>query len=296
MTSRPKSRRAAAAAVTVAVVLLATAHAAAPTSFVWKATRQGNTVYLGGSIHMLTADFYPLSPAFDRAFDDSDLLVEEVDFAEMTATEVQMQALMRAMLPSGQTLDKVLSAPTLALVNKAAGDVGAPMEALQRMKPWMIALTLEGLTLTKAGFDPDLGIDKHFYDRARAEGKGVQGLETVAYQLSRLDEMTMEQQERMLVQSIKEMDTEKASVGKLTDAWKTGDAAGVERVVLADLKADPVLYQRLLVERNKNWLPKIEALFARKTHALVLVGSAHLVGPDGLLAMLKAKGCTIEQQ
>jgi len=284
-----------AACLAIVVALLAPLRAAAPTSFVWKATNQGNAVYLAGSIHMLTADFYPLNAAFDRAFNDSDLLVEEVDFAEMTATEVQMQALMRAMLPSGQTLDKVVSAPTLALVNKAATDVGAPMEALQRMKPWMISLTLECLTLSKAGFDPDLGIDKHFYDRARAEGKGVQGLETVAYQLSRLDDMTMEQQERMLVQSIKELNTEKASVTKLTDAWKTGDAAGVERVVLPDLKTDPLLYQRLLVERNKNWMPKIEALFSRKTHALVLVGSAHLVGPDGLLAMLKAKGYTIEQ-
>jgi uncharacterized protein len=299
MTRLRRSRRAAfvrLACVLASVASIAPAiRAAAPASFVWKATGQGNTVYLGGSIHMLTADFYPLSPAFERAFSDSDLLVEEVDFAEMTATEVQMQALMRAMLPSGQTLDKVLAPATLALVNKAAADVGAPMEALQRMKPWMIALTLEGLTLTKAGFDPDLGIDKHFYDRARAEGKGVQGLETVAYQLSRLDEMTMEQQERMLTQSLKELDTEKASVGKLTSAWKTGDAAAVERVVLADLKADPLLYQRLLVERNKNWVPKIEALFARKTHALVLVGAAHLVGPDGLVAMLKAKGYTIEQ-
>jgi uncharacterized protein YbaP (TraB family) len=55
------------------------------------------------------------------------------------------------------------------------------------------------------------------------------------------------------------------------------------------------MYQRLLVERNKNWMPKIEALFTRRGRALVVVGAAHLVGPDGLLAMLKAKGYTVEQ-
>jgi uncharacterized protein len=280
----------------VGLLLLTTLDAAAPSAFVWKATKQGATVYLAGSIHMLSPDFYPLHPAFDKAFSASDLLVEEVDFAEMTATEVQMQALMKAMLPAGQTLDKVLSPATLALLNKAAADAGAPIEALQRLKPWMIALTLEGLTLTKAGFDPDLGLDKHFYDRARADGKGVQGLETVAYQLSRLDEMTLEQQDRMLAQSIKELSAEQASLSKLTTAWKTGDAAGVERIVLADLKTEPALYERLLVERNKNWLPKIEALFARNKPALVIVGAAHLVGSDGLVAMLKAKGYTVEQQ
>jgi uncharacterized protein len=70
----------------------------------------------------------------------------------------------------------------------------------------------------------------------------------------------------------------------------------VERIVLKDLEQEAQLYQRLLVERNKNWLPKLEALFARKGAAFVVVGAAHLVGPDGLVAMLKAKGYTVEQQ
>jgi len=265
-------------------------------NFLWKATGKGSVVYLAGSIHLLSPDFYPLNPVFDNAFNDSDLLVEEVDFNEMLGPQSQMQALMRGMLPAGQTLDKVLSPATLELVNKTAKELGAPMEALQKFKPWMLALTLEGLELASAGFDPNLGLDKHFFDLAKEKGKAVEGLETVEYQLSRLDGMTAEQQDRMLAQTLKEINTEKASVAKLTGAWKTGDAAGVEKLVLGHLKDDPVLYQRLLVERNKNWLPKIEALFARKGHALVLVGAAHLVGPDGLVAMLKAKGYTVEQQ
>ncbi len=69
----------------------------------------------------------------------------------------------------------------------------------------------------------------------------------------------------------------------------------MERLVLQDLKSEPKLYQRMLVDRNRDWLPKIEALFARRGHALVVVGAAHLIGPDGLLAMLRAKGYTIEQ-
>jgi hypothetical protein len=82
---------------------------------------------------------------------------------------------------------------------------------------------------------------------------------------------------------------------KLMAAWKAGDAPGVEQIVLSEVKNDPLLYQRLLVERNKTWLPKIEALFARRGHALVVVGAAHLIGPDGVVAMLKSKGYTVEQ-
>jgi uncharacterized protein len=80
------------------------------------------------------------------------------------------------------------------------------------------------------------------------------------------------------------------------ESWRAGDAPAIERIVLKDLRHEPELYQRLLVERNRNWLPQLEALFARKGPALVVVGAAHLVGPDGLVAMLKAKGYAIEQQ
>ena len=65
--------------------------------------------------------------------------------------------------------------------------------------------------------------------------------------------------------------------------------------MLQDLKQEPQMYERLLVERNRNWLPKLEALFSRPGRAFVVVGAAHLVGPDGLIALLKAKGYQVEQ-
>ena len=99
----------------------------------------------------------------------------------------------------------------------------------------------------------------------------------------------------MLAQTLKELETELASVGRLAAAWKLGDVPTVERIVQAELKSEPLLYQRLLVDRNRNGLPRIEALFARRGRALVVVGAAHLVGPDGVVQMLKAKGYTVEQ-
>src|SRR5262249_20276435 len=122
-----------------------------------------------------------------------------------------------------------------------------------------------------------------------------QALETIEYQLSRFDEMPMELQDHLLAETLKSMDTEQQSRTKMLDAWRTGDGAAVEAIVLKDLQKEPQLYQRLLVERNKNWLPKLDALLARKGRALVVVGAAHLVGPDGLIAMFKAKGYKVEQ-
>ena len=271
-------------------------HAAAATrSFLWRVSAGQNVVYLVGSVHLLTKDYYPLSPALDAALTDSNLLVEEVDMGEMLAPDAQINTLRRGMLPADQSVDTVVSPATFALVNKTAADLGVPVEPLKRFKPWMLALTLLGLEWQKAGFDAELGLDKHFYDRAKTEGKPVQGLETLDYQIARFDEMPMSQQDHLLAESLTELDTETASVTSLADAWKAGDVPTVERIVLQDLKSDPDLYQRLLVDRNRNWFPKIDALFRRPGRTLVVVGAAHLVGPDGLIQMLQAKGYTVEQ-
>jgi uncharacterized protein YbaP (TraB family) len=281
-------------AAAIAVYAVAPLHAQ-NRDFIWKASRGQSVVYLVGSVHLLSKDYYPLSPALDKAFKECDLLVEELHLGQMAQVESQMTILMRGMLPSGQTLDKVVSPATFRLVSERVKSLGLPLEPLTRFKPWALALTLLGLEWQAAGFDAELGLDKHFYDEAVAAGKEVQGLETIEFQISRFDDLSMEEQDRMLSSTLAELETEKASVTTLANAWKAGDAATVERIVLQELRKEPGMYQRLLVDRNKDWLPKIEALFARKGRTFVVVGAAHLVGSDGLLTMLKAKGYSIEQ-
>jgi len=265
-------------------------------SFVWKATsKQGGTVYLAGSVHLLSAKYYPLSPAFDTAFNAADLLVEELDMGEMLAPESQLKMLTRGMLPSGQSLDKVVSPATYAAVSARVTALDLPMAPLNLFKPWALALTLQALEWQKAGFNADLGIDKHFYDMAKTAGKSTKGLETLEFQISRFDEMSMDLQDRLLAETLKELETTQTSFVKLADAWKSGDAAAVEKIVLEDLKSEPAMYQRLLVERNQAWLPQVEALFSRPRPAFVVVGAAHLIGSDGLLQILRARGYTIDQ-
>jgi uncharacterized protein len=282
-------------AAIVALLQLAPLHAQATRDFIWKVSRPTGAIYLVGSVHLLTKDFYPLSPALDTAFKDSDLLVEEADLGEREAPASQFKLLARGLLPGDQSLEKVVSPATYALVTKRVSDLGMPIEPLSRFKPWMLALTLVQLEWQKAGFDASLGLDRHFYDRAKVDGKRVQGLETVDYQVSLFDEMTRDEQDRMLAESLKDLDREQANVLALTNAWKAGNAATVERLVLDEVKDDPVTYKRLLVDRNRNWLPTLDALLNRNARAFVVVGAAHLIGPDGLLTMFRAKGYKVEQ-
>jgi uncharacterized protein YbaP (TraB family) len=281
--------------VAVAIALLFTGQAAQAKTFGWKATGKSGVVYVIGSVHVLSKDFYPLNPALEAAYKDSDLLVEELNLDEAMGLDSQMSFLSRGMLPSTTSLDKVVSPATYALLSKRLAGSGIPIEPLMLLKPWMVALMLEQLEWQKAGLDPELGLDKHFFDQAKRDGKAVQGFETVEYQLSLFDGMPAAEQEHLLAETLKDIDTEQSNMSKLIEAWRTGDATTVERIVLADLKPEPQLYQRLLAGRNRNWMPTIDALLLRKGHALIVVGAAHLVGADGLIAMLKAKGYTVEQ-
>lgn len=264
--------------------------------FLWKVEGEGSSAYLLGSLHVLTADFYPLSAAINQAFTESKTLVEEVDIDETNDPMVMMAALSKAMLSGGQTLDQVVSAGVYAEVKKRAQEAGMPMMALNRMKPWLVAITLMAPTLQAAGFKPELGIDRHFFDRAKDSGMKRQALETMAYQLDRFDSLSPKLQEDLLKTTMEDLDKEVAGVKELAQAWTFGNVAEMEKLTLMTMKEAPELYQRLLVERNHNWVPHVETCLKQKAGCFIVVGAAHLVGPDGLPALLAKKGYTVTQQ
>ena len=284
--------------VVAVLALCASVAAQAPQKhFLWKVEDgKGASAYLLGSLHVLTADAYPLPAPIDKAFAESKTLVEEVDLDEMNDPMQMMAALSKAMLTGGQTLDQLISAETFAEVQKRAEAYGMPMMALQRMKPWLVAVTLMAPTLQSAGFKPELGIDRHYFDRAKEKGLRRQALETLAYQLDRFDQMSPKLQEELLKATITDLDTQVSGVKEMVRAWASGDLATVEKLTLTAFLESPELYQRLLLERNQNWLPHVERCLTENAGCFVVVGAAHLVGNDGLPALLSKKGYRVTQQ
>lgn len=284
--------------VLAVLALCASVAAQAPQKhFLWKVEDgKGASAYLLGSLHVLTADAYPLPAPIDKAFAESKTLVEEVDLDEMNDPMQMMAALSKAMLTGGQTLDQLISAETFAEVEKRAEAYGMPMMALQRMKPWLVAVTLMAPTLQSAGFKPELGIDRHYFDRAKEKGLKRQALETLAYQLDRFDQMSPKLQEELLKATITDLDTQVSGVKEMVRAWASGDLGTVEKLTLTAFLESPELYQRLLLERNQNWLPHVERCLTDNAGCFVVVGAAHLVGTDGLPALLAKKGYRVTQQ
>ena len=250
--------------------------------------------FLVGSVHVLTKESYPLPPAFDAVYAATKVLIEEVDIGESSDAGAMMATASKAVFTDGQTLESVLDAATYKRVSAKAEAAGLPMILLDRMKPWLVAMTLTVPDLQRAGFDPSQGLDRHFYDRARGDARPVRGLETAAYQIDRLNGLSMPVQIAMLRAMLDDIDTQIKSVGEIVAGWKSGDVPALERLLLGEFKESPEVYQRMLVERNRNWAPAIaECLPAAP--CMVVVGGAHLLGPDSVVALLAKAGFTVEQ-
>jgi uncharacterized protein YbaP (TraB family) len=297
MRHRARLLRVVALGTFVASVLAAAPQAQAPAakSFLWKVTSGERVMYLAGSVHALRADVYPLNPAYERAFAAADMLVEEIDMSEGDLLALVPVLLAKGTYQDGRTFDSVVSKETVALVTKRLGNP-ALVDLIRPMKPWMVMLMLTAMQVQQAGLDPALGLDKHFFDRAKAAGKTVVGLETAESQIDRFDTMPEALQEQLLRSSLAELDLQRRELTAIVDAWQRGDARALEGTLLGGFTEYPAAYASLLVERNNNWMPQLEKCLARTTPCLVVVGAAHLVGPDGLLALLQRKGYGIEQQ
>ena len=178
MSNRQAFRARFSAAVAIAVLLAS--GAAAQTrgrTFLWKVQSGGSVMYLAGSVHALTADAYPLNPAYQRAFDASSALVEEIDLAEADPLSGGLGLLAKGMYQDGRTFSSAVSRQTVTLVEEKLKNTPLALDLIQPMKPWMVMLMIEALGSQDAGLDPELGLDKHFYNLATDGRKQVIGLE-----------------------------------------------------------------------------------------------------------------------
>lgn len=276
-----------------------------PVPLLWKVSDADNAVYLLGSFHLLKPDDYPLSSDVNKAFADAKALVFELGPDEMTSPQLGLRMAQAAMRLDGKTLDSELS-PALRAKLKAWLDanqaslqqIGMPPQALQRFEPWYVGLLITLIEMNKYGLDAKLGLDQHFIAAAAAAKKPASGLETADEQIAFLDGMSGEEQLQFLDEAISEANEGNKEIEDMHTAWRTADEARLWDEMAAEMKQEyPRLYQRINVERNDAWVPKIEAMLSAPgtDDKLVVVGTLHLLGSDGVVEKLRAKGYTVER-
>jgi uncharacterized protein YbaP (TraB family) len=263
--------------------------------FIWTVERDGRTSWLVGSLHVLTQDAYPLPAAMDKAFGEAKTLMEETDVNELSSPEMIGLVATKGLFTDGQTLESVLSKDAYAQLGQRMTATGLPLEMVKMMRPWMVDLTISGLELQRAGFDPELGIDLHYRRKAAQNGMALSMLETAAEQIDYLAGLPLDVQVTQLQQTLAQGDAELREVKEIAAAWRAGDAPAIERLLLKGMQESPAYYQSLVVNRNRRWIPHIESCLSTG-NCFIVVGAAHMMGSDGLIAMLRQKGYRIAQQ
>lgn len=264
-------------------------------SSVWLATKNGNTVYLGGTIHMLRADDYPLPPEFETAYAEADSLYFEIDIDQMNDPVAQLGMLQRLMYTDGRTLQTVLNNEAYSTLTDYVAKFGMPMLMLQNMKPGMLMSTLELLEFQTRGFTPD-GVDMHFHQRAKADGKTIEAFETVDEQIGFIENMGEGEESEYVLLSLRDLEKIDDDIESMVSIWRNGEADDLVELFVEDMEETiPGVYQTLLLDRNNKWMPTIEAMFNDSNTEFILVGVAHLVGEDGLVQHLRNRGYQVNQ-
>jgi uncharacterized protein YbaP (TraB family) len=263
------------------------------TPAMWTVEKDGKKLYLFGSMHLLPAQVKWRRPEIDDAIAASSVFVFEAPVGGNSSSAMSKFIETGGKLKDGQTLQDILPAELYAKVEDASWKVNYPPQMLKTFRPWFAAVSLELFTYIKAGFSTYYGVDYLIEKNAQDEGKKIDYLETVEEQLSFFSRLDRKVEISYLRETVRSIMEEPNSALELINAWSSGKPEQMIGILEAAFDKIPVLRSQLLVARNKNWVPKIEAMLKSGDTHFVTVGVGHLVGPDSVIAQLKAKGYKI---
>ena len=293
----------------IIAMVLALVTVGAQAQLLYRISGKGLTApsYIVGTYHLAPVSFVDSIPGIRQAMADTQQTYGELVMEEMMSPDSLVQMQQAMMLPEGMTLDKLLSAEEMGRLNaymkRLMGvDLTHPMIALQmgRMSPSALSTTLSTFSfMKKTGmFDPQNGFDNYFQKEAHAQGKSIGGLETIAFQVETLFKgQTLERQKELLMCQVDNEAFMDDMADNVIRAFYSQDIEAIKAAMDEKLKnscdSTPEEDDRLLSNRNANWLKLMPAIMAAKP-TLFAVGAAHLPGEKGVLNLLRQAGYTVE--
>lgn len=278
----------------VLLCCLVTLSAQAETS-VWKVAKGDDYLYIGGTIHLLSKADFPLPEGFSTAYQDSDMVVLETDMAALQSTDYQRRILEETSYSGGDSIIGHLSDDTIRSLKAYLDERGIPAAPMFRLKPGMLSMTLSVVEIQRLGLT-EAGVDHYFHRQALNDGKTLRYLESPDEQIRFLVDMGKGQEDEIIRHTLLEMKELPHYLDAMRSAWRSGDMEKLETAGLDTWSNEfPEVYATLVTDRNRNWVPEIERLLQTSDTELVLFGALHLVGKEGVLALLKDRGYQVEQ-
>lgn len=256
----------------------------------------GGTLYLLGSVHMGSGAEIDLGARIEQAWQGAEELVVEIDLNRVSPEEMVSLTRLYGKLTPPITLRDVISGETQGQLQAWSGLRGIDPASFSSFKPWFVSFTIVQVELQLAGYDAARGVDRHFLDQAG--GRPVVALETVASQLEMMDRLPASLQELMLKDTLARVDGFPVETEKLLQAWRRGDDSRLEALVFAPLEEFPeleVFYDLVFFQRNVSMASRLAQLGADAKTRFVVIGAGHLLGAQGVPALLARRGFQVSR-
>jgi uncharacterized protein len=254
-----------------------------------------STMYIYGTIHLRRAGDAWGGPHVEAALAQSEEIWTEVDMDPAAEARGQAEALRLGMSPQN-ALSSHLTAEDEERLTALCQRLGLPRQALERMSPWMAALTLTVMPMLQAGYDPQAGVDRAVVAWGREHNKTLRSFETPEQQIALFAGLDEDEEMEMLRYSFEGAEQTVELVNALSAAWDRGDIAALEAQIITEARTSaPRMYQSFFVDRNNAWMTVLSRELDGAGVDFVAVGAGHLYGPDGLVAQLRRRGVRVER-
>ena len=267
--------------------------AAAPKDrgFLWKATRDGRSLYLFGTLHVGKPNWRKLGPQTAAALRASDVLALEIDPSDPELQRLLAEMRVPALLPDDlqRRLQRAFERACMAA------------EALASLHPVLQAITLTVMEARWMGMDSSYAMEHVLLAQGKAQGRRVVALESVAAQIKALVPEDEAEARSLLDQSLQQLEDRSARrvLERLVRAWDSGDLETLENYErwceCAASEADKAFFRKLNDERNPAMADGIERQHRQGRRVFAAVGALHMTGPMSLPLLLAQRGFKVER-
>ncbi len=287
-------RRLAIAGIILCALVASAFHASAEPA-IWVVKGPHATVYLFGTIHALDKEHPWRSPKIDAAIQQSQALWLEIPNADDAAA---IQPLMLQLgIDMAHPLSSKLTPDQMTKLTKAASAIPGGVAILDPMRPWLAGMMLSLAPVLQAGFDPESAVELQLKPEFTKADKPVKGFETAEQQIHYFSDLSDKVQLDFLVSELDDSDDAVDKFKALVAAWYAGDTEKLEAINNTELQQKhPDLFQILVVKRNQNFTAQIQQMLKGEGVTFVAVGAGHMVGKEGVPAMLEKQGYKVTRE
>lgn len=259
----------------------------------WKVEDTDSAIWLFGSFHILPEDAVWKTELFDAVLADADKIVFEADIRPAAAAQLGAEAFVRGVYTDGTLLTDAMDEAMEARLRELAAALELPMGSILAMRPWMATNTITVQALAGKGYGAE-GVEFVLQPQLTDERLGF--LETGQQQLDILAGAPEDEQIAMLAATLDELDSLPKIMEKMMRSWLAGTPEKLGDLFLMEMGGfETAFLERLIYERNRNWIAPLETMLAENSQNLVIVGAAHLIGEGSVLDLMQQAGYAVER-